>query len=145
MGNLSTTPDMETKQQCQYSSRNQLKVDSGHLTNSEADELSELLYRYQHVFSLADSDLGKTHAVEHRIETGNATPIRQPPRRTSTWNRKEIERQVNELLQQGRISESSSPWSSPVVLVAKKNGTQRLCVDYRQLNSATINYIIACF
>ncbi|KAK3750995.1 hypothetical protein QZH41_007605 [Actinostola sp. cb2023] len=78
------------------------------------------------------SDLGTTHAVEHKIQTGDAMPIRQHPKRG------EIHRQVDELLQQGRVSESSSPWSSPVVLVAKKDGSQRLCIYYRLLNKVTV-------
>ena len=76
--------------------------------------------------------------VKHRIETGNVLPIRQQPRRTSPWKHDEIERQVADLLHQGRVTESSSPWSSPVVLVTKKDGSQRLCIDYRQLNAATV-------
>ena len=108
------------------------------LTDSETARLKELLYDYQHVFSLTEGDLGTTQMVKHRIETGNVLPIRQQPRRNSPWKHDEIERQVADLLHQGRVTESSSPWSSPVVLVAKKDGSQRLCVDYRQLNAATV-------
>ena len=88
--------------------------------------------------SLSDRDLGTTHMVQHRIETGNVPPIRQPPRRTSPLKHDEMERQVTDLLEQGKAKKSSSPWSSPVVLVTKKDGSQRLCVDYRQLNAATV-------
>ena len=109
-----------------------------HLTNSETKRLQELLYNYQYVFSLSDGDLGTTHLVQHRIETGNVPPIRQQPRHTSPWKHDEIERQVADLLQKGKVKESSSPWSSPVVLVTKKDGSQRLCIDYRQLNAATV-------
>ena len=109
-----------------------------YLTDSETERLKELLFNYEHVFSLSDRDLGTTRMVQHRIETGNAPPIGQQPRRTSPWKRDEIERQVTDLLQQEKVKESSSPWSSPVVLVTKKDGSQRLCVDYRQLNAATV-------
>ena len=108
------------------------------LTDSETARLKELLYDYQHVFSLTEGDLGTTQMVKHRIETGNVLPIRQQPRCTSPWKHDKIERQVADLLHQGRVTESSSPWSSPVVLVTKKDGSQRLCVDYRQLNAATV-------
>ena len=91
------------------------------LTDSETARLKELLYDYQHVFSLTEGDLGTTQMVKHRIETGNVLPIRQQPRRTSPWKHDEIERQVAGLLHQGRVTESSSPWSSPVVLVTKKD------------------------
>ena len=110
-----------------------------YLTDSETERLHKLLFNYQHVFSLSDRDLGTTHMVQHRIETGNAPPpIRQQPRRTSSWKRDEIERQVTDLLQQEKVKESSSRWSCPVVLVTKKDGSQRLCLDYRQLNAATV-------
>ena len=108
------------------------------LTDSETARLKKLLYDYQHVFSRTEGDLGTTQMVKHRIETGNVLPIRQQPRCTSPWKHDEIERQVADLLHQGRVTESSSPWSSPVVLVTKKDGSQRLCVDYRQLNAATV-------
>ena len=68
----------------------------------------------------------------------DARPIKQQPRRASPSKHVEIERQVEDLLQRDIIKKSNSPWSSPVVLVTKKDGSQRFCVDYRQVNAVTI-------
>ena len=108
------------------------------MTVRETERLNELLYNYQHVFSLSDGDLGTTHVVQHIRETGSVPPIRQQPRRTSPWKHDEIERQPTDLLQEGKVKESSSPWSFPVVLLTKEDGSQRLCIDYRRLNAATV-------
>ena len=90
------------------------------------------------MFSISDRDLGTTHMVQHRIDSGNALPIRIQPRRTSPWRHDEIQRQITNLLHQGKVKESSSPLSFPVVLATKKDGSQRLYVDYRQLYAVTV-------
>ena len=71
------------------------------------------------------------------IDTGTAAPKRQVVRRTPFAARQEIARQLKLMQDQGIIYPSHSPWASPVVLVKKKDGTLRFCVDYRQLNSVT--------
>ena len=76
--------------------------------------------------------------IGHQIDTGSARPIKQKPRRTSPSKHAEIERQVENLLQRSVVKKSNSPWSSPVVLVTKKDGSQRFCVDYRLVNTATV-------
>ena len=69
----------------------------------------------------SDGDVGRTSLLDHRINTGNAAPIRQAPRHTPPWKQAEVERQVNTLLESGMTDESSSPWASNVVLVTKKD------------------------
>lgn len=76
-------------------------------------------------------------AFEHRIETGSARPVHVPPRRMSLAERLEIQREVDEMLKAGVVEPSRSPWASPIVLVKKKDGTARFCVDYRALNAVT--------
>ena len=75
--------------------------------------------------------------VEHRIETGDSPPIKQPSRRVPFAVRGEITKMVGEMLESGVVQESSSPWASPIVLVKKKDGSLRFCVDYRRLNAVT--------
>ena len=76
-------------------------------------------------------------AFEHKIHTGDSPPIRQLQLRIPFAVRGEITRMVQEMLKDGVIQESASPWVSPAVLVKKKDGTLRFCVDYRQLNAVT--------
>ena len=75
--------------------------------------------------------------AEHEIHTGDAAPIKQCPSQTPISFRGEEEKEIQFMLEKGVIRESSSPWSSPVVLVRKKSGSTRFCVDYRRLNAVT--------
>ena len=79
-----------------------------------------------------------TDAVEHAIDTRDSLPIRCAPRRMSPQKIKQEEACVTEMLTGGQIEPSDSPWSAPVVLVTKKEGGTRFCVDYRRLNLATV-------
>ena len=110
-----------------------------HLTPKQSSEVKRLLKEYEGLFAASDSDYGRTNVVKHKIATGSAHPIKQPPRRLPDVLAKEVDKQVNEMLNNEVITPSSSPWSSPVVLVRKKDGTTRFCVDYRRLNAVTIN------
>ena len=106
------------------------------LSFEEREKITELLNQYQDCFG---SDLGVAASeVKHTIDTGSSKPISQHPYRCSATARQEIEKQVNEMLQKGVISPSKSPWSSPVVLVPKPDGSLRFCVDFRKLNAVTI-------
>lgn len=111
---------------------------SGHLTEVEKEELKDLLWQYQDVFSKNNQDIGRTHRVEHRIETGNAAPIRTQPRRLPIGKKKTEQEEVQKMLDNGIIEPSRSAWSSAIVLVPKKDGSTRFCVDYRKLNDVTI-------
>ena len=81
---------------------------------------------------------GHTNAVEHEIDTGDGSPIRCTPCRISPQKMKKEEECVAEMLTGGQIEPSDSPWSAPVVLVTKKDGGTRFCVDYRRLNNVTV-------
>uniref|UniRef100_A0AAV2MQ11 Reverse transcriptase n=1 Tax=Knipowitschia caucasica TaxID=637954 RepID=A0AAV2MQ11_KNICA len=101
-------------------------------------ELQELLSRFSNVFSTPDGNTGKCSLIQHHIRTGDNPPIKQRAYRTSPEKRAEIERQVGQLLADGLVEESFSPWASPVVLIKKKGGQWRFCIDYRRLNAVTI-------
>ena len=110
------------------------------VTNLSEDQrplLYNLLDQNADVFSCGPGDLGHTDLVRHKINTGDAAPIRQPPRRLPSLIKEEAHKAVTEMLEQGLIESSTSPWASPIVLVKKKDGNWRFCVDYRKLNDVT--------
>ena len=108
------------------------------LDSTQRHRLAEVLSEYSDIFPVPGAPLtGHTDAVEHDINTGDRPPIRCAPRRMSPQKMKKEEECVAEMLTGGQIEASDSPWSSPVVLVTKKDGGTRFCVDYRQLNDAT--------
>ena len=108
------------------------------LSPAQSQRLKSLLAKYADVFSSGDFDIGMTSVTEHRIDTGNSRPVKVPPRRIPIHKRQEVEQTVEQLRDQGLIEPSVSPWSSALVLVRKKDGTLRCCVDYRLLNAATV-------
>ncbi len=112
------------------------KCSSGRI-QEEKESIAKLLVEYQDVFSRTEEDLGCTNLIEHGIDTGEAKPIKQPPRRVPIALSQEEKQAVDQLLKQDVIERSTSPWASPIVLVRKKNGKIRPCVDYRKLNDVT--------
>ena len=91
------------------------------------------------MFSKNENDLGRTHLVEHTIDTGDAKPIKQPPRQLPMAFADEDCKALEKLQTQGVIWPSTSPWASPILLVKKKDGSTKPCVDYRRLNAVTHN------
>ena len=102
------------------------------------NQIVDLLSRYADVFSSGDQDTGRTNLVQHDIPVlPDTRPIRQPARRLGPEKEAEVERQVKDLEERGLIEPANSAWSSPVVLVRKKDQQWRFCVDYRRVNSVT--------
>ena len=96
-----------------------------------------LLHKFSHVFTRKKFVPGLAVDINHHIILEDLRPIRQSPYRVAPAKRNEIQTLVDEMLELGVIEPSCSPWSSPVVLVKKSDGTSRFCVDYRRLNSVT--------
>ncbi|UYV65175.1 K02A2.6-like [Cordylochernes scorpioides] len=109
-----------------------------HLPSVQQKELNQLLKENQALFSQHETDIGRI-AVQHKIHTIEHPPISCRPYRRPLAEYDEIKRQVEELSKKGLIRESQSPWAFPVVLVSKKDGSQRMCIDYRKLNAITID------
>jgi hypothetical protein len=111
----------------------------GHLTKQERAVLEPVLQKFRHVFhDDEDAEFKGTDLVVHRIITGDARPIRKAPYRVPYALKDGMERQVKDMLQNGVIEPSSSPWCAPCVLVPKKTTDGRpncrFCIDFRALN-----------
>jgi hypothetical protein len=112
------------------------------VSESERGRLAAFLIANRDIFATSLDEMGVTHLAEMTIETGSHPPIKQRPYRVSPNMKDEIDKQVDKMLNNGIIRPSSSPYSSPVVMVKKKNGEYRFAVDYRKLNAitTTMNY-----
>lgn len=104
------------------------------LLPSQIHQLNQLLKKHCYVFSQDDTDYGYTTTVKHCIPTNDAHPIKRciPPHIFQ-----EVKRHVQDLVAQGVLKESCSPWESPAVIVMKKYGSVRFCCDYQKVNSVT--------
>ena len=107
------------------------------LGEEEKAQLFALLLEYYTLFATGDDDFGHTSKVQHRVDTGDAPPIRQSVRRMPQLRRQEAKKLLDDMLDRAVIQPSCSPWASPVVLVPKKDGSLRFCIDYRKVNSVT--------
>lgn len=100
-------------------------------------QVYNLLSNFSDVFSQGPHDLGRTDIVQHCINTGETSPIRQLPRRLTLAKQQEAAKAVEEMEKDGVIEASNSPWTSPIVLVKMKDGSTSFCVNYQKLNSVT--------
>ncbi|GFW77956.1 retrovirus-related Pol polyprotein from transposon 17.6 [Trichonephila clavipes] len=112
------------------------------LQNTDLDEkqicaAGGLITEFQSLFSRTSEDFGRTRLTKHRIDTGEHPPIKQHPRRLPFAKQEEVQKLIKDMKNNDDIEPSSSPWASPIVLVRKKDGSTRLCVDYRRLNDVT--------
>ena len=112
---------------------------SSHLLNpDECSQHARVLTDFAGVFATSSDDLGHTSLLTHQINTGSSQHIRQPTRRLPLHKRAEADTLLKDMLKKGVIEPSSSPWTSPIVLVRKKDGSTRFCVDYRKINEVTV-------
>ena len=111
---------------------------TGLLSPPQKDKLSRLLSSYNDVFASTEFDLGNFKVIEHSIVTGDARPVKQRMRRTPAGFADEEKGQLEKMLKSGVIQESTSEWASAPVLIRKRDGSVRWCIDYRALNDVTV-------
>ncbi|GBG86340.1 hypothetical protein CBR_g41335 [Chara braunii] len=100
--------------------------------------IANILKEYKEVISVTNTDIGLSVVIQHEIQTGNHSPIHCKPYRYSLVERKKALERIQKFEASGWIEPATGPWSFPVVLVPKKNGSIRICIDYRKLNDITI-------
>jgi len=118
--------------------RHQIESLTAHISNpTDRTKIENTLWKYGKLFDIRNpSRINFT--LENAIETGQHRPIYTPPYRRSPKDHEQLTEQTLKLLHQGIIESSTSPWCSSVVLVRKKDGSTRFCVDYRKLNDITV-------
>ncbi|CAG9109133.1 unnamed protein product [Plutella xylostella] len=122
----------------------QLRTD--HLNDEESNLLLDVCAQYSDIFHLPEDKLTCTSAIEHSIETTTSNPIHTKTYRFPECHKREVENQINKMLEQEIISPSVSPWSAPIWVVPKKidaSGQKkwRVVIDYRKLNDVTIGEV----
>ena len=108
------------------------------LPQHQLKKAQDLITEYDHLFSKDKNDLGFYDKAKFKIDTGDESPIKSKAYRVPYAQQENIDNMVDEMLANKIITKTTSPWASPVVIVKKKDGTDRFCVDYRKLNKITI-------
>ncbi|GFW50765.1 retrovirus-related Pol polyprotein from transposon 412 [Trichonephila clavipes] len=112
------------------------------LQNTDLDEKQRcaaggLIKEFQSLFARTSEDFGRTRLTKHRIDTGEHPPINQHPRRLQLTKQEEVQKLIKGMKNNDVIEPSSSPWAPSIVLIRKKDGSTRFCMDYRLLNDVT--------
>ena len=119
----------------------EMSLDENSLFSEEEKvKLKKLLLKHMNMFLKDEEDIGHCELIKHRIDLcpGKETPFKQRHRCIPPMMIEEVRQHLEQLLSAGIIRKSKSPWASNIVLIRKKNGSLRLCVDYRSLNSKTV-------
>ena len=108
------------------------------LSAENKTRVTEMLYSFSDIFAKDSKDIGKTTLITHDVCTGTAKPVCQAVRRQSPEEHKAMKDIVEELYRVGVVAPSRSEWASNIRMAKKKNGSWRMCIDYRDLNKRTI-------
>ena len=116
----------------------ELNIGDAPLTRDQQAHLIDVIYNHMEVFSLFDGDLGFCDVLKHSIPTTTDKPVYLPHRQIPVQLQSEVRKCLDNWLKQGIIRPSKSTYASQVVIVRKKTGEIRLCVNFRKLNAISI-------
>lgn len=113
------------------------QIDDTNLNPSQRKQLVKLLDEYEDIFSKNEDDIGKSEFI-HKITLNSETPVKSRAYRTPFAQKQCVEKEIAKMLRMGVIVKSHSDYCSPIVLVKKRDMTNRFCVDFRKLNAITV-------
>ena len=122
----------------QHKLLDEVMIGENNLSEAQKNQVKQFLEKWNDIFSEGLTDLGNCDLVKHKINLHDNEPFKEPHRRIPPGLFQEVREHLSEMLQAGAIRPSQSPYSSNVVIVRKKDGSIRFCVDFRKLNSKTI-------
>ena len=134
------TPDLSQKKESKTTASTDLDVDidEDSLTPDQVSKAKSMINQWSEIFSKGPTDLGRTDLVKHSINLTDETPFKEPYRRIPPGLYEEVRVHLKEMLDAGAIRESESQYSSNVVLVRKKDGSLRFCIDFCKMNNRTV-------
>ena len=103
--------------------------------------LRELLGKFSHIFSASELDMGRTELVRHEIDTGGNKPVRQTLHLQPLAMLRAIDEHLQKMLEQGLNVPSHSDWPSNMVMIKKRDGSLRFCIDYQKLNEKMVKNV----
>ena len=132
------TPDLSQKQGKSATTDMEdlgVQIDKENLSSDQLSRATQVLNKWSDIFSSSQTDLCRANLVQHEIKLTDGTPFKDPYRRIPPSMYEEVRPHLKEMLEADAIRPSQSPYSSNVVLVRKKDGSLRFCIDFRKLNS----------
>ena len=121
---------LDTRRTSEKETYKDVKI-SSKLSASQKRDMKNLVFQYRDVFT---DKPGTTNLAEHKIEMVTDDPVRVKPYPIPYSLREELKQDIEQMLDMGVIRKSDSPYSSPIVIVRKKDGSNRICIDFRRVN-----------
>jgi len=137
--NINYTPILLAKVEKKIEEQKKDELKLGPLNEPQQKLFDTTISKFTDIYSTGPYDFGKTQIISHRIilEEPNMRPIYQTPYKMNPEKKEFVQKEIKEMEENGVIQKSFSPWASPIVIVGKKDGSKRFCVDYRKLNKHT--------